>query len=552
MIYLKEGALLDGGKYRIIRVLGQGGFGITYLAENVLLEIKVAIKEFFPKEFCDREATSHVTIGTSNNRETVEKLKKRFVKEAKNLASLNYEGIVGIRDVFEENSTAYYVMDFIQGKTLAEIVKSQGALDEQTAVRYIKKVGASLEYIHYRNMTHFDVKPSNIIINSKTDQPVLIDFGLSKQYDLEGQATSSMLQGVSQGFSPIELYNPGTVETFSPRTDVYSLAATLYYLLTARIPPVASQLVEEGLKVPSFVSPPVRDAIVKAMSTSRNHRHESVREFCDSLSATGPSATAANEQTRLRSDFKQVEAVREESPYIPPVKGKKSGRPWVVVAIIALCLVICGGLVWAYMEFFDGSGSRRVRSSGRDLAEERSSEDENTYDTTDYFPVVNEMQTDTSMMGYVGRNEDDAQATQEAEDPVEEYTEYQPSSNNWYENEILSSIPQTVNGSTYYFYDGNFTVDGTAYPVRIAFKKNADGTITDAQYKNMTFGGVVKMKVNFYNDGMQLTGLVGGKDFVISIDNQVGNTFYGYAYDDQMKVSTSVDIYPTYETFSLK
>ena len=109
---LKEGSELQNGKYRIIRVLGQGGFGITYLAENTFFEKKVAIKEFFPKDFCGRDNTSHLTLGTQNNAETVSKLKDRFLKEVKNIAKLDHPGIIKIHDIFEENNTAYYVMDY--------------------------------------------------------------------------------------------------------------------------------------------------------------------------------------------------------------------------------------------------------------------------------------------------------------------------------------------------------------------------------------------------------------------------------------------------------
>ncbi len=109
---LKEGSELQNGKYRIIRVLGQGGFGITYLAESIFFEKYVAIKEFFPKDFCGRENTSHLSLGTQNNAETVSKLKDRFLKEAKNIAKLDHPGIIKIHDIFEEKNTAYYLLEY--------------------------------------------------------------------------------------------------------------------------------------------------------------------------------------------------------------------------------------------------------------------------------------------------------------------------------------------------------------------------------------------------------------------------------------------------------
>ncbi|MCH5225425.1 MAG: hypothetical protein J1D77_05465 [Muribaculaceae bacterium] len=99
---LQNGSTLQDGKYKIVSFLGQGGFGITYLAENIMLDKKVAIKEFFPKDFCDRDDTSHLSVGTESNRETVEKLKERFLKEARNIAKIDFPGIVKIFDIFKE------------------------------------------------------------------------------------------------------------------------------------------------------------------------------------------------------------------------------------------------------------------------------------------------------------------------------------------------------------------------------------------------------------------------------------------------------------------
>ena len=145
---LQIGALLRGGTYRIDRVLGQGGFGITYLATDLSLDKHVAIKEFFPKDYCDRNATtSHVTLGTQSTSEFVERLKAKFLKEAKNIAKFDHPNIIKIHAAFEENNTAYYVMDFIEGESLSDRVKRQGALSRAEALEYIYKVGPALPYI---------------------------------------------------------------------------------------------------------------------------------------------------------------------------------------------------------------------------------------------------------------------------------------------------------------------------------------------------------------------------------------------------------------------
>lgn len=280
-MHLKQNTELQNGKYRIIHVLGQGGFGITYLAENVLLGNQVAIKEFFPKDYCGRNTTSHLTLGTESNRETVEKLKSRFLKEARNIAKLDHPGIVRVFDVFEENDTAYYVMEYIHGENLNEIVKQNGPLSEDRAIRYISEVGSSLEYIHSKNMTHFDVKPANIIIRKKDDLPILIDFGLSKQYDSKGDATSTMMQAVSHGYSPIELYNAGSLSEFSPQTDVYSLAATLYFLVVGKVPPSPSEIIDNGFNFPPTVNEQLKEAIEEGMQSGRSKRPQSVNTFIE-------------------------------------------------------------------------------------------------------------------------------------------------------------------------------------------------------------------------------------------------------------------------------
>ena len=301
---LREGSELQNGKYRILRVLGQGGFGITYLAENTFFEKKVAIKEFFPKDFCGRDNTSHLTLGAQNNADTVARLKDRFLKEAKNIAKLDHPGIVKIHDIFEENNTAYYVMDYIEGENLNEMVKRNGPLSEKKAVEYIRKVGDALDYIHSRNMTHFDVKPANIMVRRSDDQPILIDFGLSKQYDMHGDATSTLMQGVSHGYSPIELYNPGSLSSFSPQTDIYSLGATLFFLLTGSIPPDASTVLNSPSILLGVITKDIEKAICLAMDPISSHRISSVNDFINNFYLSGDCkrTESALENTILISD----------------------------------------------------------------------------------------------------------------------------------------------------------------------------------------------------------------------------------------------------------
>ena len=283
---LKQGTLLKNGEYRIEKVLGQGGFGITYLGVQVALDRKVAIKEFFMKGVCERDAeTSQVSISNADNKELASRFREKFLKEARSIASLEHRNIVSVIDVFECNGTAYYVMKHLGGSSLADKVK-QGALSEADAVRYIRQVASALEFVHSKRMMHLDVKPANILLDD-TDSAVLIDFGLAKQYDDAGTQTSTTPVGISHGYAPMEQYRRGGVSSFSPATDIYSLGATLYKLVTGATPPEASDINDDGLPVLSdSISPAVRSAIEAAMQPKRKDRPQSIAEFLEMIERT--------------------------------------------------------------------------------------------------------------------------------------------------------------------------------------------------------------------------------------------------------------------------
>ena len=283
---LQPNSTLQGGKYRIIKKLGQGGFGITYLAENTLLEGKVAIKEFFFKEYCERDdATCHVTIPTTGNREIVERFKQKFIKEAKTIFRLNHPNIVRIHDVFEENGTAYYVMEYIEGESLGDMVKRRGAIPEAEALGYVKDAASALEYIHSKNINHLDIKPGNLMKRKEDGRIIVIDFGVAKQYAAvisEGCTPAC----ISYGYSPAVLYRKNGEQSFSPQSDVYALAATLFKLLTGNTPPEAIEVLCEGLPVAELqekhISRPVISAIAMAMK-GRHERTQTIAEFVSNL-----------------------------------------------------------------------------------------------------------------------------------------------------------------------------------------------------------------------------------------------------------------------------
>ena len=310
---LRSNSTLQGGKYRIIKKLGQGGFGITYLAENTMLEGKVAIKEFFFKEYCERnELTCHVTVPTSNNRDTVQRFKQKFIKEAKTIFRLNHPNIVRILDVFEENDTAYYVMEYIEGESLSDMVTRRGAIPFAEAIGYVKAAAEALMYIHSKKINHLDIKPGNLMKRNEDGEIVLIDFGVAKQYDLDtSQGTTTTPVGISCGYSPTEQYRKNGVQTFSPQSDVYSLAATLFKLLTGNTPPEAMEIQDEGLPVAELQAKHIPSVVISAIAMAMKGRHErtqSVELFIANLQKTEDTFNVAENQQKTENIQKKEEA----------------------------------------------------------------------------------------------------------------------------------------------------------------------------------------------------------------------------------------------------
>lgn len=304
---LTSGTLLERGKYRIISTLGRGGFGITYLAEQVLVRRKVCIKEFFPKDFYKRdEGSCSISILSQGQALTMSRFKEKFLKEAQTIAALDHPNIIHILDVFEENNTAYYVMEYVEGGSLGDLVKQRGALAEAVAVRYIKEVASALGHIHEHKINHLDVKPGNIMVRAKDDKTILIDFGLSKHYDEVGEQTSSTPVGISHGYAPMEQYNVGGVNSFSPATDIYSLGATLYYLVTGQQPPIASVVGEDGIgNLPAHLRGGVVQTIEKSMSYWRKNRPQSISEFMLLLDSSDNTEQKPVEEVEGKSDKSQ-------------------------------------------------------------------------------------------------------------------------------------------------------------------------------------------------------------------------------------------------------
>ena len=218
-MYLRDNTLLQGGKYKITRYISHGGFGCTYEAVNTTMRNRrVAIKELFVSDFCNRDTlTGCITVTTQSKIPLFDKLRNKFLDEAETIMDLNHPGIVRVTDAFEENGTAYYVMDYVEGYSLGDLVKRHGALSEQNSLYFIRQVAQSLQYVHEKKLLHLDIKPGNIMVTGESLQTILIDFGVSKQYDeVSGENTSSLM-GYSPGYAPPEQMNR-RVGTFLPAT----------------------------------------------------------------------------------------------------------------------------------------------------------------------------------------------------------------------------------------------------------------------------------------------------------------------------------------------
>jgi len=284
MQHLQPNTTLQGGKYRIERVLGQGGFGNTYVGINTTFEDKVAIKEFFMQGVNDRdETTGFITISNERNKQQFQEQLEKFKKEALRIRKLDNPHIVKVHDLFEENGTAYYVMDFVDGENLAERLKRTGKpMSEQEVYTILPQVLDALKSIHDAGIWHLDLKPANIMLD-KAGNVKLIDFGASKQLNVQkGGATTSTAISYTNGYAPREQMEQN-YDKFGPWTDIYALGATLYNLLTNKRPPLPTDIDDDmsedkhiALPFPEGVSDEMKSCVLWMMKTNRLQRPQSI------------------------------------------------------------------------------------------------------------------------------------------------------------------------------------------------------------------------------------------------------------------------------------
>lgn len=319
--HLVPGTILHN-KYLLGRVLGYGGFGVTYIAWDEILQRKVAVKEYMPRECASRMAgTKRLSLFSGERTEQFHNGLEAFKEEASKLMKLHdLDGTVRLFDLFEENGTAYLVMEYLDGENLAEVLKEKGKIPVEEALELLVPIMKSLKEIHGLDLIHRDISPDNIFL-TKSGEVKLLDFG-SARYSVLAQ-NKSMSVIIKQGYAPPEQYQVSRDQ--GPWTDVYSLAATFYTMITGEVPEDAiSRMVKDNLKFPSQIGIDItknqEHALLNALNTKVSSRTQSIEAFKEQLFSEDYVPRISNEDGK-------------------PIKEKKSYVPFVLTGIAILGII---------------------------------------------------------------------------------------------------------------------------------------------------------------------------------------------------------------------
>lgn len=285
---LEPGTTLCDGKYIIENKIGEGGFGITYLALQSGLNRRVCIKEYFLSGKCVRATHARTVLVQGESEGIFEKYRQSFVREAKMLAGLHHPNIVEVLDVFDENNTSYMVMNYIEGRSILDIVNSRGRLPYPEVVNYIAQISNAIGYIHDRHILHRDIKPDNIMITADY-KAILIDFGSAR--DFEQDKTQVQTSILTPGYAPPEQYTAKSRK--GSYTDIYAIGATMYFMLTGQPPLESASRLTEQMTSPKELVPEIPEeanrTILKAMQLKAENRHQTIQDFMDDLRNVRPS-----------------------------------------------------------------------------------------------------------------------------------------------------------------------------------------------------------------------------------------------------------------------
>ncbi len=325
---LKPYTILSG-KYLVGNVIGEGGFGITYIGFDLNLEVKIAIKEYYPNGFVTRESevTSVVTGYTANDPERFRKWKDSFVREARNLAKFsNLPGIVHVRDFFQENNTAYIIMEYVEGETLKTYLKNRKTpMTVEEVLELMEPVIKSLSRVHDGGIIHRDISPDNIMIQEGGDIK-LIDFGAAREFEAGNERSMSVL--LKPGYAPEEQYR--TRGEQGPWTDVYALSATIYRCITG-IKPVESmeRMRADELKKPSEIgvniSPETENALMTGMAVYAESRIRDMNALHSALYKGGITAKDQQSNNTMSGNASIVSSQKNVTTGINTASGNGLG-----------------------------------------------------------------------------------------------------------------------------------------------------------------------------------------------------------------------------------
>jgi serine/threonine protein kinase len=349
---LPVGTILNYGCYRIDKKLGQGGFGITYLATEIGVEEtigegkievipvstkeKVVIKEMFYEDICSREdSTRRVTITNSEKKLEFSKLVEKQKQEGRYLRSLKHKNIVKNKKIFIENDTAYIVMEYLQGMDLSEVLEKTEKLSIDKTIKYIRQILAALQHVHQHNILHLDIKPSNIFILKSSDDAILIDFGASLSYNDDGKVkntTSKLVSGISC-YATVEQNDLDNLKYFDPTLDTFSLTGTFYHCITGVIPPKATLRISgrSNIVLPSDIDSSINDyydaIIEKGLNLKYDNRFSSASEFLIALDneSVYKSKIQSAQTLIIKSQYEEaLEELKIAEALIGPTKTTKS------------------------------------------------------------------------------------------------------------------------------------------------------------------------------------------------------------------------------------
>jgi len=346
---LETGQVVED-RYRLVRLLGQGGMGAVYRAWDTRLNRPVALKEMIPQPGLDAPLLGQ--------------LRQQFEQEAQILATLTHPSLVRVTDYFTWGDNVYLVMDFVEGESLADLIYRDGAQPETQVLTWADQLLDALAYCHSKGVLHRDIKPQNIIITPE-GRALLVDFGLVKLWDPQDPQTRTVMRGAgTPEYAPPEQYDLGAGHT-DPRSDIYSVGATLYQALTGQVPPTATQRMASPSSfvsprhINADVSPSTEAAVLKALEIAMDHRFQSADEMAQAL----PGGTQTSVVTPARATWEDEQAVSVTKAEMAPPGEQRQRRGFLLglggvglVAVGLVCLVLAAGAVLAGLYLIGSDG----------------------------------------------------------------------------------------------------------------------------------------------------------------------------------------------------